>query len=94
MHDMGRDLVSFVKGGGIVLWFCLTLSLIIHHLIQEELAVLRLKLSELVDENKRLHTELKTTVVHEILRDGSDLVKVGRTFFFAFFLLFFFFLGE
>ena len=88
---MGRDLVSFVKGGGIVLWFCLTLSLTIHHLIQEELAVLRLKLSELVDENKRLHTELKTTVVHEILRDGSDLVKVGRTFFLAFFLLFFFF---
>ena len=46
-------------------------------MIQEELAVLRLKLSELVDENKRLHTELKTTVVHEIMRDGTDLIKVG-----------------
>ena len=44
---------------------------------QEELAVLRLKLSQLVDENKRLHTELKTTVVHEIIRDGGDLVKVS-----------------
>ena len=39
--------------------------------------MLRLKLSELVDENKRLHTELKTTVVHEIMRDGTDLIKVG-----------------
>nr|KAG5691631.1 hypothetical protein BaRGS_023802 [Batillaria attramentaria] len=43
--------------------------------VKEELAVLRLKLSELVEENRRLHTELKTTVVHEILRDGGDLVK-------------------
>ncbi|XP_076442879.1 serologically defined colon cancer antigen 8 homolog [Babylonia areolata] len=43
--------------------------------VKEELAVLRLKLSELVDENKRLHTELKTTVVHEILREGGDTVK-------------------
>ena len=49
----------------------------VHGMIQEELAVLRLKLSELVDENKRLHTELKTTVVHEIMRDGTDLIKVG-----------------
>ena len=55
--------------------------------------MLRLKLSELVDENKRLHTELKTTVVHEILRDGSDLVKVGRTFF-CFLSSFFFFFFE
>ncbi|KAK7104432.1 serologically defined colon cancer antigen 8 homolog [Littorina saxatilis] len=43
--------------------------------VKEELAVLRLKLTELVDENKRLHTELKTTVIHEIMRDGGDLVK-------------------
>ena len=52
--------------------------------------MLRLKLSELVDENKRLHTELKTTVVHEILRDGSDLVKVGGTGFFCVLFLFLF----
>ncbi|KAL8589849.1 hypothetical protein ACOMHN_020852 [Nucella lapillus] len=43
--------------------------------VKEELAVLRLKLSELVDENKRLHTELKTTVVHEILREGGETAK-------------------
>lgn len=39
--------------------------------------MLHLKLSELVDENRRLHAELKTTVVHEILQEGGDMVKVS-----------------
>ncbi|XP_046364378.1 serologically defined colon cancer antigen 8-like [Haliotis rufescens] len=53
-----------------------------HHLesenryIREEMTILRLKLGEVLDENKRLHDELKTTVVHEILREGgADLAQ-------------------
>ena len=33
--------------------------------------VLKLKLSQLVNENKQFHTELKTTVMHEIKRPGQ-----------------------
>lgn len=38
--------------------------------------MLRMKLSELVDENMRLHSELKRAVVHEILQSGGDFSKV------------------
>ncbi|XP_025104579.1 serologically defined colon cancer antigen 8 homolog [Pomacea canaliculata] len=47
---------------------------------KEELAVLRMKLSELVDENMRLHSELKRAVVHEILQSGGDFSKVVGSF--------------
>ncbi|XP_055957438.1 serologically defined colon cancer antigen 8 homolog [Patella vulgata] len=44
--------------------------------IKEELAVLQLKLSEILEENKNLHQELKTTVIHEIIREGGDINKL------------------
>ena len=43
---------------------------------QEEMAVLRMKLAEVLEENRMLHSELKTAVVHEILKEGGDAVNV------------------
>ncbi|XP_041353123.1 serologically defined colon cancer antigen 8 homolog [Gigantopelta aegis] len=43
--------------------------------IKEEMAVLRMKIAEVLQENSQLHNELKTTVVHEIIREGGDFAK-------------------
>ncbi|GFR68607.1 serologically defined colon cancer antigen 8 [Elysia marginata] len=48
--------------------------------IKEEMAVLRTKLAEVLEENRMLHSELKTTVVHEILKEGGDAVNALDTF--------------
>ncbi|XP_005104362.1 serologically defined colon cancer antigen 8 homolog [Aplysia californica] len=52
--------------------------------IKEEMAVLRMKLSEVLEENRSLHHELKTTVVHEILKEGGEVLgslgSLGETF--------------
>ncbi|BFZ11607.1 hypothetical protein BsWGS_14646 [Bradybaena similaris] len=48
--------------------------------VKEEMAVLRMKLAEVIEENRMLHRELKTAVVHEILKDGGDLVQFLGTF--------------
>ncbi|CAL1526200.1 unnamed protein product [Lymnaea stagnalis] len=44
--------------------------------IKEEMAVIRMKLAEVLEENRALHTELKTTVVHEILKDGGEIINL------------------
>ena len=41
------------------------------------MAVLRMKLAEVLEENRMLHSELKTAVVHEILKEGGDAVNVS-----------------
>ncbi|KAK3094095.1 hypothetical protein FSP39_024078 [Pinctada imbricata] len=40
--------------------------------IKDELSQMRAKLSELIEENKRLHEELKTSVLHEILGENIE----------------------
>ena len=44
--------------------------------LQDELSQLRAKLSELIEENKRLHEELKTSVLHDIIGENIDIEKV------------------
>lgn len=48
--------------------------------IKEEMAVLRAKLAEVLEENRMLHSELKTTVVHEILKEGGDALNAMDPF--------------
>lgn len=43
--------------------------------IKDELANLRAKLSEIIEENKRLHEELKTSILQEIVGENIDLEK-------------------
>ena len=40
------------------------------------MAVLRMKMSEVLEENRSLHHELKNAVVHEILKEGGDVTGV------------------
>ncbi|XP_013060547.2 serologically defined colon cancer antigen 8 homolog isoform X2 [Biomphalaria glabrata] len=47
--------------------------------IKEEIAVIRMKLAEVLEENRTLHNELKTTVVHDILKDGGEIINVMGT---------------
>ncbi|KAH9512297.1 hypothetical protein Btru_041405 [Bulinus truncatus] len=44
--------------------------------VKEEIAVIRMKLAEEVEENRALHNELKTAVIHEILKDGGEIINV------------------
>ncbi|XP_059156316.1 serologically defined colon cancer antigen 8 homolog [Physella acuta] len=44
--------------------------------VKEEMAVIRMKLAEVLEENRQLHNELKTTVVHDILKDGGEIIDV------------------
>ena len=46
-------------------------------LLKEELQVLRLKVKEVVEENRLLHEELKHSVVQEILSQGIDVPGVS-----------------
>ncbi|GFO50457.1 serologically defined colon cancer antigen 8 [Plakobranchus ocellatus] len=48
--------------------------------VKEEMVVLRTKLSEVMEENRMLHSELKTAVVHEILKEGGDAVNIMGAF--------------
>jgi hypothetical protein len=41
--------------------------------LQDELVNLRAKLSEILEENKRLHEELKTSILQEIVGENIDL---------------------
>ena len=45
-------------------------------LLQEELHSLKLKVHEIVEENRILHEELKTSVIQEILQEGIDVPGV------------------
>ncbi len=42
------------------------------------MAVLRMKLSEVLEENRTLHNELKTIVVHEIIKEGDGITGVCK----------------
>lgn len=44
--------------------------------LQDELVNLRAKLSEILEENKRLHEELKTSILQEIVGENIDLEAV------------------
>lgn len=50
-------------------------TLSIFSFFQDELANLRAKLSEIIEENKRLHEELKTSILQEIVGENIDLEK-------------------
>lgn len=44
--------------------------------LQDELVNLRAKLSEILEENKRLHEELKTSILQELVGENIDLEAV------------------
>ena len=44
--------------------------------LQDELQVLKGKVKEIIEENKLLHEEIKRSAVHEILKEGLEVVEV------------------
>ena len=48
-------------------------------LLQDELHALKLKVIELVEENRLLHEEIKRSTVQEIIAEGIEVSGVGVT---------------
>lgn len=46
-------------------------------IFQDELSLLKSKTREMIEENSRLHAELKKAVVHEILMESGMAAEVG-----------------
>lgn len=45
--------------------------------LKDELALIKAKMNEILEENLRLHEELKTSVLQEIMGEGVNLSKVS-----------------
>ncbi len=48
-------------------------------LFQDELHALKMKVIELVEENRLLHEEVKRSTVQDIINEGIEVSRVGAT---------------